>query len=306
MSKTLIESNELTKQYGEFIALDSVCIQLNRGEIYGLIGKNGAGKTTLMRTLTGLSIPTSGCIILFDKKHGKEVQTERKKIGCMIENPSIIPYLTAKENLQLHQTLRGLKKTNCKSELKLVGLSADIKKKSKDFSLGMKQRLGIATALLGNPEVVILDEPINGLDPIGVAEIRALIIDLCKKKNITILISSHNLPELYQLATQYIFINNGKIIKSMSLQELEKENNPHLLICCNQLENLTKVLSSVLHTDNFKIVSDTELELYNFLTDIEHVSKVLVENNIAITNLSYQEETLENYFLSLVGGGKND
>lgn len=306
MSKTLIESNGLTKQYGKFIALDRVCIQLNRGEIYGLIGKNGAGKTTLMRTLAGLSVPTSGRIILFDKEHEKEMQTERRKIGCMIENPSITPYLTAKENLQLHQTLRGLKKTNCKAELKLVGLSADIKKKTKDFSLGMKQRLGIAIALLGDPEVVILDEPINGLDPIGVAEIRDLIIDLCKKKNITILISSHNLPELYQVATQYIFIDNGKIVKSMSLQELEKENNPHLLISCKQLDKLTKVLRSVLHTDNFKIISDTELELYDFLTDIEHVSKVLVENNIAITNLSYQEETLENYFLSLVGGGKND
>ena len=213
----------------------------------------------------------------------------------MIENPSIVPYMTARQNLQLHQILRGIKKTDCKAELELVGLSADLKKKAKDFSLGMKQRLGIAIALLS----------INGLDPIGVTEIRNLIIDLCKNKNITILISSHNLPELYQVATQYIFIDSGKIVKSMSLEELEKESNPHLLIGCKQLDNLINVLKSILHTNNYKAISDTELELYDYLTDIEYVSRVLSENDIVVTNLSYQEETLENYFLSLVGGAKN-
>lgn len=305
MKKILIETDSLTKHYGKFIALDNVCVQLKEGEIYGLIGKNGAGKTTLMRTLVGLSIPTTGRIILFGKEHEKNIQIERKNIGCMIENPSIIPYMTAKQNLQLHQTLRGIRKTDCKAELELVGLSADLKKKAKDFSLGMKQRLGIAIALLGNPQILILDEPINGLDPIGVTEIRNLIIDLCKNKNITILISSHNLPELYQVATQYIFIDSGKIVNSMSLEELEKESNPHLLIGCKQLDNLIKVLKSILHTDNYKVISDTELELYDYLTDIEYVSRVLSENDIVVTNLSYQEETLENYFLSLVGGVKN-
>lgn len=305
MKKILIETDSLTKHYGKFIALDNVCLQLKEGEIYGLIGKNGAGKTTLMRTLVGLSIPTAGSITLFGKEHEKNIQIEQKNIGCMIENPSIVPYMTARQNLQLHQILRGIKKTDCKAELELVGLSADLKKKAKDFSLGMKQRLGIAIALLSNPQIVILDEPINGLDPIGVTEIRNLIIDLCKNKNITILISSHNLPELYQVATQYIFIDSGKIVKSMSLEELEKESNPHLLIGCKQLDNLINVLKSILHTNNYKAISDTELELYDYLTDIEYVSRVLSENDIVVTNLSYQEETLENYFLSLVGGAKN-
>ena len=252
-----------------------------------------------------MSIPTAGSITLFGKEHEKNIQIEQKNIGCMIENPSIVPYMTARQNLQLHQILRGIKKTDCKAELELVGLSADLKKKAKDFSLGMKQRLGIAIALLSNPQIVILDEPINGLDPIGVTEIRNLIIDLCKNKNITILISSHNLPELYQVATQYIFIDSGKIVKSMSLEELEKESNPHLLIGCKQLDNLINVLKSILHTNNYKAISDTELELYDYLTDIEYVSRVLSENDIVVTNLSYQEETLENYFLSLVGGAKN-
>lgn len=305
MSESLIVSDRLTKYYGKFIALDHVCIQLNCGEIYGLIGKNGAGKTTLMRTLAGLSNPTSGHVILFGRENEKEIQSERKKIGCMIEHPGIIPYLTAKENLQLHQTLRGLKKSNCETELNLVGLSVD-KKKAKDFSLGMKQRLGIAIALLGKPEVLILDEPINGLDPVGVAEIRDLIIGLCKKNNLTFLISSHNLPELYQVATQYIFIDNGKIVRSMSAQELEKESNPHILISCYQLDSLITVLKTVLHTDKFKIVSDHKIELYDYLNDKEYVLKILVENNIAVTTFSYQEETLENYFLSLFGGKKND
>lgn len=237
--KLLVESVGLTKYYGRFAALDNVSIRLNCGEIYGLIGKNGAGKTTLMRTLAGLSIPTSGRMSLFGQDNERKMREQRKKIGCMIENP----------------------------------------------------------------EVIILDEPINGLDPIGVAEIRDLIIAL-SKKNITILISSHNLPELYQVATQYIFINNGRIVRSMSLQELEKESNPHLLISCNQLDNLAAVLKSVLHTNNFKIVSDNKIELYDYMDNMEYVSKILAENHIAVTTFSYQEETLENYFLALVGGKK--
>lgn len=302
MNNLLIRCKNLMKQYGNFMAIDHVSIELHRGEIYGLIGKNGAGKTTLMRMLVGLSIPSSGRTIFLEQEDEKSKQS---KVGCMIENPSIVPYLTAQENLQLHQILRGLKKSSCESELNLVGLSVDKKKKAKDFSLGMKQRLGIAIALLGDPELIILDEPVNGLDPIGVAEIRDLLRDLSKQKNRTILISSHNLPELYQVATQYIFIDKGKIIKSMSLAELEKESNPHVSISCHQMERLVEVLKSKLQTDHFKIVSDDEVELYDYLNDREYISKTLMENNIVITSLRYQEETLENYFLSLVGGERN-
>lgn len=225
MNKTIIETSGLTKCYGTFVALDHVCLQLYENEIYGLIGRNGAGKTTLMRSLSGLSIPTSGRILLFGKEQAKLLPAERRNIGCMIEHPGIIPYLTAKENLQLHQILRGLKKTNCKTELELVGLSADAKKKAKNFSLGMKQRLGIAIALLGNPHALILDEPINGLDPLGVIQIRRLLTDLCHKKHITILISSHNMHELYQIATKYLFLDRGKVVKSVSSDELDQERS---------------------------------------------------------------------------------
>lgn len=224
MNKILIETDHLTKRYGKFTALDNISIQLREGEIYGLIGKNGAGKTTLMRILAGFSIPTSGHILLFHKEQKNEQQAVRKNIGCMIENPGMIPYLTAKQNLQVFQILKGMQKTDCEKELKLVGLSAHTRKKAKDFSLGMKQRLGIAIALLGNPKVIILDEPINGLDPIGVTEIRNLVTNLCKMKNITFLISSHNLPELYQVAAHYFFIDNGKIVKSIGLEELGNES----------------------------------------------------------------------------------
>lgn len=306
MNQSLIEIDNLTKKYNNCIALDKVHIKLEKGEIYGLVGKNGAGKTTLMRMIAGLSIPTSGHIILFGQSKGKGLQIARKKIGCMIENPSIVPYLTGKENLQLQQRLRGIKKSNCEVELKLVGLSAKDKKKAKDYSLGMKQRLGIAIALLGNPEVVILDEPINGLDPVGVTEIRDLLINLCKNRNLTILVSSHNLPEMNQVATQYIFIDNGKIIKAMSTEQLDRESRHHLLIGCNQMTNLTEVLKNVLHTNNFKVFSDDKIMLYDFLDNIEHVSKMLIENGIVATTFYYQEETLENYFLTLIGGGKYD
>ena len=191
MNKTIIETSGLTKCYGTFVALDHVCLQLYENEIYGLIGRNGAGKTTLMRSLSGLSIPTSGRILLFGKEQAKLLPAERRNIGCMIEHPGIIPYLTAKENLQLHQILRGLKKTNCKTELELVGL----------------------------------DEPINGLDPLGVIQIRRLLTDLCHKKHITILISSHNMHELYQVATKYLFLDRGKVVKSVSSDELDQERS---------------------------------------------------------------------------------
>ena len=306
MNVPLIKIENLTKKYGTFTALDHINIQLKKGEIYGLIGKNGAGKTTLMRTITGLSIPTLGHLILFGKDSKKELQMGRKKIGCMIENPSIIPYMTAKENLLLHQKLRGIKENNYETALKLVGLPVNDKKKAKDFSLGMKQRLGIAITLLGNPEVLILDEPINGLDPVGVAQIRELLLGLCQKRNLTILISSHNLPELYQIATEYIFIDQGKIVKNISTEQLDQDSNHHLLIGCNQIDKLIYVLKNVLHTTNFKIVTGNKIELYDFLNEKEYVSNLLAENNITVTTFHYQEETLENYFLSLIGGEGND
>jgi ABC-2 type transport system ATP-binding protein len=206
MSEYILKTTNLTKTYKGYHAVNNVSIALEPGKIYGLVGRNGAGKSTLMRLIAGLSYPSFGEIELFGHTQESEIQIERRRMGCMIESPSINLSMTAKENMRLHRIIRGIPNEEIEDELlTLLDISNTGKKKVKNFSLGMKQRLGIAITLLNNPEFLILDEPINGLDPLGVVEIRKLLIKLCDEKNMTILISSHNLPEMYQLATDYIY-----------------------------------------------------------------------------------------------------
>ena len=231
---------------------------------------------------------------------------ERKRIGSMIEYPSLAPNMTAKENMKLHRIMRGIPDKGVEDELlKLVGLSSSDKKKAKNFSLGMKQRLGIAVALLGNPEMLILDEPINGLDPLGIVEIRNLLKDLCEQHQMTILISSHNLPELYQTATDYIIIHKGEIKQALTLSQLEERCEHHLLISCLEPERLVSVLEMELNTTNYKVMPDKSVKLYDYLDQKEHIAKVLFENKIIITNFSHEGDTLEDYFISVIGGGSN-
>lgn len=305
--ETILKTKNLTKSYGGVNALQDVSITLETGKIYGLIGQNGAGKTTLMRLISGLSFPTNGSIDLFGQSSLKALQEERKRIGCMIEYPSIVPNMTAKENLTLHRIMRGIPNKETDDELlRLVGLINSGKKKAKNFSLGMKQRLGIAVALLGNPELIILDEPINGLDPIGVVEIRNLLKKLCEERQLTILISSHNLPELYQTATDYIIIHKGVVKQTITLNQLEERCKHHLLIRCEQPEKLVSVLELRLNTTNYIVMPDKSVKLYDYLNEKERVSRILFENEIIITNLSNEGDTLEDYFISIVGGGNND
>ena len=306
MNEYVLKTNNLTKSYHGVNALHDVSVTLEAGKIYGLIGQNGAGKTTLMRLVTGLSFPTSGSLELFGHAGEKALQIERKRLGCMIEYPSITPNMTAKENLKLHRIMRGIPNKEVEDELlKLVGIDDTGKKKAKNFSLGMKQRLGIAIALLGNPEFLILDEPINGLDPLGVAEIRKLIKRLCEERQMTILISSHNLPELYQTATDYIIINKGEIKQTLTLAQLEECCKRHLLISCEQPEKLVGVLEMKLNTTNYKVMPDKTVKLYDYLDDKEQISRVLFENGIVVTKFSNEGDTLEDYFISIVGGGRN-
>lgn len=305
MEKYILQTNNLTKSFKGFTALNNVSVALKPGKIYGLIGRNGAGKSTFMRLIAGLSFQSSGDIELFGHKGEKELQQERKRVGCMIEYPSLSLGLTAKENMRHHRILRGIPDANVEEELlKLVGLKDTGKKKAKDFSLGMKQRLGIAIALLNNPEFLILDEPINGLDPIGVVEIRKLLIKLCEERNMTILISSHNLPELYQMATDYIIINKGEVKKTLTLEELEECCRHHILINCSQPEKLSRVLETELNTKNYKVMPDKSIKLYDFVDDREMVAKTLFNNGIICTNFSREGDTLEDYFISVVGGDK--
>ena len=306
MSIYVLKTNSLTKSYHGVNALHDVSVTLESGKIYGLIGQNGAGKTTLMRLVTGLSFPTSGSIELFGHTGEKALQIERKRIGCMIEYPSLAPNMTAKENLKLHRIMRGIPNKDVEDELlELVGLTGTGKKKAKNFSLGMKQRLGIAVALIGNPELLILDEPINGLDPFGVVEIRNLLKKLCEERQMTILISSHNLPELYQTATDYIIIHKGEIKQALSLAQLEECCKHHLLINCEQPEKLVSVLEMKLNTTNYKVMPNKTVKLYDYLDEKERVSRVLFENGIIVTNLSSEGDTLEDYFISIVGGDRN-
>lgn len=223
MKEIIFETVNLTKKYADAIALDKVSISIKQGEIYGFIGENGAGKTTMLRILTGLAEPTSGEIFLFGKK-GKELAKCRKRIGCIVESPAVYLDMTAYENLEVQRIQRGIPGKSCiNSVLKLVNLKDTGKKKAKDFSFGMRQRLALAIALLGEPQFLVLDEPVNGLDPIGIIELRNLLKQLNREKGITILMSSHILTELHQLASCYGMISHGRLIQQITAKELEEK-----------------------------------------------------------------------------------
>lgn len=306
MKEYVLKTNHLTKRYHGVSVLHDVSITLKAGKIYGLIGRNGAGKTTLMRLVSGLSFPTEGSIELFGHSSEGKLQAERKRIGAIIEYPSYIPYMTAKENLEYHRIVRGVpSKTNTSELLDIVGLNNLGEKKAKNFSLGMKQRLGIAIAMLGEPELLILDEPINGLDPVGVVEIRNLLTKLCEERQMTILISSHNLPELYQVATDYFIIHKGQMKQSISLAELEENCKHHILIGCDQPEKLVSTLEMQLGTKSYKVMPDKSIKLYDYLDNRELVARAIFNNGIVVTNFSLEGDTLEEYFISVIGGEKD-
>lgn len=301
----ILRINNLSKSYHGSRVLQNVTLDLEPGRIYGLIGQNGAGKTSLMRVIAGLTFPEEGSLELFGQRGGS-LSEEKKRIGSMIEYPSIIPYMSARENMTYYKTLRGIPSKTLEDELlALVGLKDTGRKLTKNFSLGMKQRLGIAIALIGNPDFLILDEPINGLDPMGVIEIRELIRGLCEERHMTILISSHNLPELYQTATDYIIIHQGKIKKAITQKELEESCKHHILIGCMETERLVGVIEMQLHTSNYKVMPDKTVKLYDYLDEKETVAKTLLDNKIPVTNFTVQGDTLENYFISIIGGAQN-
>jgi ABC-2 type transport system ATP-binding protein len=307
LTEIILKTNEITRRYKDFNALHNVSITLEPGKIYGLIGPNGAGKSTLMRVIAGLSYPTSGSLELFGQSSPRGIQAERKRIGCMIESPSLVMNMTAKENMKSHRMMRGIPNVEIEDELlQLVGLGDTGEKTVKNFSLGMKQRLGIAISLINNPELLILDEPINGLDPIGVIEVRNLLIKLCEEKHITILISSHNLPELFQVATDYIIIHNGEIKQTLTLEQLENRCQRHILIECEEPEKILGILETELNTTNFKVLPDKTIKLYDFVDEKKKVAQALFDHDIIATNFSVEGDTLENYFISVIGGEQND
>lgn len=300
----VLQTNNLTKRYGKKnLVLDSVSMNVPKGSIYGFVGKNGAGKTTLMRVVSGLNNPTNGGYSLngVDYKDNR-ISKIRKKIGAVVETPSIYLNLNARDNLLLQYKLHGMEPTGLDDLLKLVGLPDTGKKKTKDFSLGMRQRLSIAFSLISNPDFLILDEPINGLDPEGIMEVRDLLIKLHHEREITILISSHILDELSKLATHYGFINKGTLIKEMSSEELERNCSKKISITVDSTRKLAPVLDQMglIYT----VLSETTAEIYSHI-EVTPLVLALADKDCRVITMSEDNESLESYFIKLIGGAHN-
>ena len=300
----ILEINNLEKRYGRNVVIKNLNMHVPKGAIYGLIGKNGAGKTTLIRILCGLQRPTSGTYnILGISNNGGKINNARKRIGAIIENPSICLDMTAEDNLKEQCKIIGLPNFDDVYEiLKIVGLEDTGKKKAKHFSLGMKQRLGIAIALVGSPDMLILDEPVNGLDPEGIIEIRELILKRNTEKGITFLISSHYLDELSKIATYYGFMNLNKIVKEISKEELEENFKKKTIIKVNNIKECVIYLEE--NKIPYKIISNEIIEIYKKINISEFVI-TLSKKDCIIKDVIEKDESLENYYLNLIGGVKD-
>lgn len=302
MAEIILKTENLNKSYKKHKILNDINITLKKGGIYALIGENGAGKTTLMKIIVGLSFKTSGEMELFQKTNDNDIQNERCRIGSIIEQPAIYTNMNAYDNMNIARIQKGV--TDVKEInrlLNLVGLDINNKKKTKNYSLGMKQRLAIAICLLGSPDFLVLDEPINGLDPKGVFEIRNILIELSKNENVTILISSHNLEELHKTATNFIILSKGKIKKTLTEQQLNKDCKKHISITVDNLQKLIVTLEQKLQTTNYTVIDDNNIKLYDYLDNIEVLSKALLEENIVVTKLSVSQDSLENYYMNIIG-----
>lgn len=302
MQEIVLQTNNLTKKYKDFVALDNATITIHKGDIYGLIGRNGAGKTTLMKTITTLTNKTGGSFSLFGSE--EELTESKRRIGCLIESPAFFDNLTAYQNLKYYSIQKGIvDEKQIDKVLKTVDLYKERNKKFKKFSLGMKQRLGIAFAILDNPDFIILDEPINGLDPIGIKEIRDTLKRLNEEEKITILISSHILSELYLIANHFCFIDKGRIIKDISKEELDLECSKCIVIRTKDVKKATVVLEKELSTTNYKVIDNTEIRLYDYLENSAKVNKTLLSNDIEIMGIYESGISLEDYFDSLIKEG---
>lgn len=297
----VLETNALTKRYRSFTALNGLTMRIPKGAIYGFVGRNGAGKTTLIRLICGLQEPTDGFYSLYGVKNDESgIVRCRRRMGAVVEGPAIYPEMTAHENIRQQYRVLGMPSDDgIDALLQLVGLGDTGKKKAKDFSLGMRQRLGIAIALSGDPDFLVLDEPVNGLDPQGIIEMRELILMLNREYGITVLISSHILDELSRLATHYGFIDGGRIVKEMSARELDA-----LCRKCVRIEvSDTKALARVLDGMNaeYSITDDTRADIYAEIP-VTRLVLALEKEGCTVTSLTEKDESLESFYMNLVGG----
>lgn len=300
----IIKTTNLTKIYGNQKSVDNLNINVNQGEIYGFIGRNGAGKTTTIRMLLGLIKPTSGKIEIFGEDFFKNQKEILRRIGSIVEVPGFYENLTARENLLINAKIIGVHKKNAIEEaLEIVGLQHETKKLVGKYSLGMKQRLGIARALLHYPELLILDEPTNGLDPIGIKEMRKLIKSLAQERNITILISSHILAEVEQLVDHMGIIHEGKLLEEIALDTLRKTNRKYLEFQVNDDNKAAMLLEKQFHIFDYEVHDEGNIRIYSHFGQQGQINKLFVQNDIEVLKIMMSEDRLEDYFTKLVGGG---
>jgi ABC-2 type transport system ATP-binding protein len=301
----ILRTTNLVKKFSEKEIVANINMNIKKGEIYGFLGPNGAGKTTIMKMIVNLVKPSSGEIEIFGEKLNNEAYETLKRIGSIIEYPVFYDKLTGKENLELHCEYMGYyDKSAIDKALDLVNLKGIDNKAVKDFSLGMKQRLGIARSIITKPDLLILDEPINGLDPIGIKEIRNLLKMLNKEYNITVLISSHILAEIEQIADTIGIINNGKLIKEVSMDSIRELNTKYVEIITNDCIKAAYVLENDLNISNFKIIDNTLIRIYDLKLAQKDISKALILNSVEIEAINKKNSTLEDYFLKLLNGGE--
>lgn len=311
MTEIVFRASDITKKYVKHqhnhTVLNHLNMEIRRGEIYGFVGANGAGKTTLIRILAGFAEPTGGKLELFGANASEKLYIQRRRINGIIENPAIYPHMTARDNLEICRRQRGIRGDQCITEsLQAVDLSNTGSKKTKDFSLGMKQRLGIAMALLGKPELLFLDEPINGLDPEGMIGLCELLKKLNREWGITMLISSHLLSQLHQLATCYGFIRNGKMLEQITSDELSKKCRKYLSLKMDQATKAETVLRTQFQLQNLEIISDNMINIYDLPDNLEtgEINRSLVLAGINVDAMTVMDTKLEDYYFSLIGRKK--
>lgn len=303
MKNYIIETKNLTKVYGEQKAVNSVNLHIEKGSIYGLLGRNGAGKTTIMKMILGLTDITNGEVSVFNQNIKGNEKKIYPRIGAIIETPGFYPNLTGTENLEIFALLRGTAFPDAvKNDLEVVGLPHKDKKLFGNYSLGMKQRLGIANAILHDPEVLILDEPTNGLDPIGIAEVRNFIKDLSIKKGKTILISSHILSEITLLADTVGIIDKGVLLEESSMEELNKKNRKYIMLEVSDVSKTTIVLEKEFGITNYSVEDNNHVKIYSHGLDMAKINKSLVMNGISVASSQTCNDSLEDYFKKITGG----
>ncbi|WP_195467528.1 ABC transporter ATP-binding protein [Clostridium sp. D43t1_170807_H7] len=306
MKEVILKTYNITKKYGNQVAVNNVNMTIKKGEIYGFIGQNGAGKTTLIRLITGLIHKSGGEIELLGASGENELNKARTKVGSLIETPSFYTNMTARENLEVSRLVRDIPGKKCIDEvLELVGLKDVEKKKVKNFSLGMRQRLGIANAIMGNPKLLILDEPINGLDPMGIVEIRELLKKINKEKDMTILISSHILSELSELATTYGIISNGKLIEEITAEELAEKCRQYIDLKVDDTSRAVTLLERELGISDYEVLEDKKIKVFSNLENVGEVNSILSKSGVIVQSISIKGENLEEYFMNKIGGVLN-